>query len=83
MNRDEKLVNYYREGYRRIYGNLLFSLKIYACDGLMMKRACVSTLKQLEQLSEKSLSLDKLSTYRLMLPYKQAIEKELRRLEKR
>jgi len=50
MNRDEKLVNYYREGYRRIYGNLLFSLKIYACDGLMMKRACVSTLKQLEQL---------------------------------
>ena len=58
-------------------------MKIYACDGLMMKRACVSTLKQLEQLSEKSLSLDKLSTYRLMLPYKQAIEKELRRLEKR
>ena len=79
----DEIVEYYREGYRRIYDNFLFSLKIYSCDLLMIKRACVSTLKQLEQLNQKSISLDQLSTYRLMLPYKQAVERELRNLEKR
>ncbi|EGF12496.1 hypothetical protein D8871_02775 [Streptococcus sanguinis] len=79
----DEVIEYYKKGYRRIYDNFFFSFKIYACDCLMMKRACVSTLKQLEQLNQKSISLDQLSTYRLMLPYKQAVERELRNLEKR
>lgn len=83
MNYNDTVSEYYKKGYRRIFDNFLFSLKIYACDCLMMKRACVSTLKQLEQLNQKSISLDQLSTYRLMLPYKQAVERELRNLEKR
>ena len=79
----DEVIEYYKKGYRRIYDNFFFSLKIYACDCLMMKRACVSSLAQLEQLSKRSLTLDKISTYRLMLPYKQRVEKELRNLEKR
>lgn len=57
----DEVIEYYKKGYRRIYDNFLFSLKIYVCDCLMMKRACVSTLKQLEQLNQKSLILDKSS----------------------
>ncbi len=79
----DEVIEYYKKGYRRIFDNFFFSLKIYACDCLMMKRACISTLKQLEQLNQKSISLDQLSTYWLMLPYKQAVERELRNLEKR
>ncbi|RKV76727.1 MAG: hypothetical protein D8H99_53255 [Streptococcus sp.] len=32
----DKIIGYYKEGYRRIYDNLLFSLKIYSCDLLMI-----------------------------------------------
>ena len=77
---DDKILEYYKEGYRRIYDNFLFSFQIYAYDRLMLKRLCKSSLEQLESLNQKSLQLDKVSTFRLMTRYKKVIETEYRKL---